>query len=302
MSMKTKSLLTLALTVLSAFMLIFSSCKKTDAIAKPGNFIPDVSSIKNIQVILSGSGADFQTVMLDVQKVEIKEDLDDENQDNDNFAASDDNADDHLRVADEFGRWKTIDQTPQAIDILSLKNGAETLIGNETAMFKVRKIRITLGTNNYLVDNAGETHALRLENDVEKFIYISVYADNIDEDDAMKREDYHLYFDAANSIKEENGSYLLDPMVRPFSNKAYGELTGQVFPSDIHSMLTIEDGDGYTMTAVTENNGEFKVRGLKEGTGYKITVKAANFVSQEFTGITMERGRKTQLDAITLIK
>lgn len=300
--MKTKSLLTLALTALSSFVLIFSSCRKTDAIAKPGDFRPDVASIKNIQVILSGSGADFQTLMLDIQKVEIKEDFDDANQDNDNFATTDDNADDHLKAVDEFGRWKTIDQAPQAIDILSLKNGAETLIGNETAMFRVRKIRITLGTNNYLVNNAGETHALKLENDVEKFIYISVYADDIDEDAAMNQEVFHLYFDAANSIKEENGNYLLDPMVRPFSSKAYGELTGQVFPSDIHSMLTIEDENGYSITAVTENNGEFKVRGLKEGTGYKITVKADNFVSQEFTGITMERGKKTQLDAITLIK
>lgn len=300
--MKTKNLSTLALTALSAFVLIFSSCKKTDAIAKPGNFRPADASIKNIQVILSGSGADFQTVMLDVQKVEIKEDLNDANQDNDNFAASDDNADDHLRATDEFGSWKTIDQTPQSIDIVSLKNGAETLIGNETAMYKVRKIRITLGTNNYLVNNAGETHALKLENDVEKFIYISVHADDVEEDAALNQEVFHLYFDAANSIKEENGNYHLDPMVRPFSNKAYGELTGQIFPSDIHAMLTIEDGNGLTTTAVTENDGTFKVRGLKEGTGYKITMKASNFVSQELTGITMERGKKTQLDAITLIQ
>ncbi len=301
--MKTKNQTSLVLSILAAFVLIFSSCKKTDSFRKPGVYSPTTSaSIKDVQVIITGSGANFQTVMLDVQKVEIKEDLDDANYDNDNFADADDNMDDHLKSVDEFGQWKSTGQAPQMIDMASLKNGAESLIGNATAMYRVRKIRITLGTNNFLVDNAGETHAIRLENDVEKVIYIGIHEDDIDEDQALNQQIFHLYFDAANSIKLDNGNYTLDPIVRPFSMKAYGELTGQVFPEDVNANVKIDDGQGNTILAVTEKNGEFKVRGLKEGNSYTVTVEAPGYVTQEFTSVIMEKGKKTELNAITLVQ
>ena len=303
MSMKTKIQTPLVLSILAAFVLIFSSCKKTDSFRKPGTYPPaTTTSIKDVQVIISSSGANFQSVMLDVQKVEIKEDLDDSNDDNDNFADADDNMDDHLKTVDEYGQWKSTGQAPQLIDMVSLKNGAESLIGNATAMYKVRKIRITLGTNNYIIDNAGETHALRLENDVEKVIYIRVHKDDIDEDLALNQQVFNLYFDAANSIKVDNGNYTLDPMVRPFSMKAFGELTGQVFPEDVSSVLKIDDGQGNSILAFTEKNGEFKVRGLKEGNNYTVIVEAPGYVTQEFFTVIMERGKKTELNAITLVQ
>jgi hypothetical protein len=301
--MKTKNQTSLVLSILAAFVLIFSSCKKTDSFKKPGTYSPaTTASIKDVQIIISSSGANFQTVMLDVQKVEIKEDLDDANYDNDNFADVDDNMDDHLKSVDEFGQWKSTGQAPQMIDMASLKNGAESLIGNATAMFKVRKIRITLGTNNYVIDEAGETHAIRLENDVEKLIYIGVHEDDIDEELALNQQTFHLYFDAAKSIKLDNGNYVLDPIVRPFSMKAFGELTGQVFPQDVNAVVKIDDGQGNTLLAVTEKTGEFKIRGLKEGNNYTVIVEAPGYVTQEFTSVIMEKGKKTDLNAITLIQ
>jgi len=303
MSMKTKNQTSLVLSILAAFVLIFSSCKKTDSFRKPGTFIPGTTaSIKDVQVIISGSGANFQSVMLDVQKVEIKEDLDDLNQDNDNFADADDNMDDHLKTVDEFGQWKSVSQSPQMIDMASLKNGAESILGNTAAMHKIRKIRITLGTNNYIVDKAGETHALRLENDVEKVIYIGVHEDDTDEDQSLNQQLFNLYFDAANSIKEDNGVYTLDPIVRPFSMKAFGVLTGQVFPEDVNAVVKIDDGQGNTILAVTEKTGEFKVRGLKEGNNYTVTLEAPGYITQSVTSVIMEKGKKTELNAVTLIQ
>jgi hypothetical protein len=303
MSMKTKNQTSLILSILAAFVLIFSSCKKTDSFSNTGKY-PTVASraIKDAEVIISSNGANFQSVMLDVQKIEIKEDLNDANDDNDNFADADDNMDDHLKTVDDYGQWKSIGQSPQLIDMASLKNGAETIIGDATAMYRVRKIRITLGTNNYLIDNAGETHPLRLENDVEKVIYIRVYQDDIDEEMALNQQKIHLYFDATNSIKLDNGNYTLDPIVRPFSMKAFGELTGQVFPEDVSSVVKIDDGQGNTIVAYAEKNGEFKIRGLKEGNNYTVTFEALGYITQEVNGVIMEKGKKTELNAITLIQ
>lgn len=303
MSMKTKNQTSLVLSILAAFVLIFSSCKKTDSFRNTGKY-PSIASraIKNADVIISSNGANFQSVMLDVQKIEIKEDLNDANDDNDNFTDADDNMDDHLKSTDDYGQWKSVSQSPQLIDMASLKNGAEAIIGDATVMYRVRKIRITLGTNNYLIDNAGETHPLRLENDVEKVIYIRVYQDDIDDELALNQQKFHLYFDATNSIKLDNGNYTLDPIVRPFSMKAFGELTGQVFPEDVSSFVKIDDGQGNTIVAYAEKNGEFKVRGLKEGNNYTVIVEAPGYVSQEFTSVVMGKGKKTELNAITLIQ
>ena len=303
MSMKTKNQTSLILSILAAFVLIFSSCKKTDSFRNTGKY-PSVASraIKDAKVIISSNGANFQSVMLDVQKIEIKEDLNDANDDNDNFADADDNMDDHLKTVDDYGQWKSIGQSPHLIDMASLKNGAEVIIGDATAMYRVRKIRITLGTNNYLIDNAGETHPLRLENDVEKVIYIRVYQDDFDEELALNQQKFHLYFDVTNSIKLDNGNYTLDPIVRPFSMKAFGELTGQVLPEDVSSVVKIDDGQGNTIVAYAEKNGEFKIRGLKEGNNYTVTFEALGYVTQEVNGVIMEKGKKTELNAITLIQ
>lgn len=303
MSMKTKTQTTLVLSILAAFVLIFSSCKKTDSFRNAGKYSSVASrAIKDVEVIIGSSGANFQSVMLDVQKVEIKEDLNDANDDNDNFADADDNMDDHLKTVDDYGQWKSVGQSPKLIDMASLKNGAESLIGNATAMYRVRKIRITLGTNNYIIDNAGETHPLRLENDVEKVIYIRVHQDDIDEELALNQQKFHLYFDATNSIKLDNGIYTLDPIVRPYSIKAFGELTGQVFPEDVNSYVKIDDGMGNTILAYAEKNGVFKVRGLKEGNNYTVTFEAPGYVTQELNSVIMEKGKKTELNAVTLIQ
>lgn len=303
MSMKTKNQTTLVLSILAAFVLIFSSCKKTDSFRNSGKYSVVASrAIKDVEVIISSSGANFQSVMLDVQKVEFKEDLNGSNDDNDNFADADDNMDDHLRTVDDYGQWKSIGQSPKLIDMASLRNGAESLIGDATALYRVRKIRITLGTNNYIIDNAGETHPLRLENDVEKVIYIRVHQDDIDEELALNQQKFHLYFDATNSIKLENGNYTLDPIVRPFSIKAFGELTGQVFPEDVSSVVKIDDGEGNVILAYTEKNGGFKVRGLKEGNNYTVTFEAPGYVTQELNSVIMEKGKKTELNAVTLIQ
>ena len=277
---------------------IFQSCEKPSKFKTQSQ----VDDARKVSVFLTDGPMDLKNVFIDVQKVEIKEDLDNANYDNDNFADADDNMDDHLKSVDEFGQWKSTGQAPQMIDMASLKNGAESLIGNATAMYKVRKIRITLGTNNYLIDNAGETHAIKLENDVEKVIYIGIHEDDIDEDQALNQQIFHLYFDAANSIKLDNGNYTLDPIVRPFSMKAFGELTGQVFPEDVNANVKIDDGQGNTILAVTEKNGEFRVRGLKEGNSYTVIVEAPGYVTQEFTSVIMEKGKKTDLKDITLFQ
>ena len=81
-----------------------------------------------------------------------------------------------------------------------------------------------------------------------------------------------------------------------------GELTGQVYPEDVSSVVKIDDGEGNVILAYTEKNGGFKVRGLKEGNNYTVTFEATGYVTQELNSVIMEKGKKTELNAVTLIQ
>ena len=79
-------------------------------------------------------------------------------------------------------------------------------------------------------------------------------------------------------------------------------MTGQVFPEDVNAFVKIDDGQGNTIFAYADKDGGFKVRGLKEGNNYTVTFEAQGYVTQEMNSVIMEKGKKTELNAVTLIQ
>ena len=85
----------------------------------------DVPETDTFQVFLTDRPVDFQ-------KVEIKVDKDSGHKHDDRFGENDHDGDDHLKNKDEFGEWIDLWFTPAVIDILSLRNGVETKLGEVT--------------------------------------------------------------------------------------------------------------------------------------------------------------------------
>lgn len=278
-----------------------ASCSKADQIVPPfpGNF-DQPSTANEFSVYLTGGPAEYQQVVLDIQKIEVKEGLDEQDQNYANTVSFDENGDDNMMITDAFGSWKQVNSLPSKIDILSLKNGVDTLLGKITLLNAVRKIRITLGSDNYLIDDQGIKQPLTIENTTENLIYVTLDDSDIDDGETPQQKKIHVDVDLGNSVREQGGSFVLTPAVKAFSSKGYGELAGRIFPENVKALVSITNDLGETTYAIPEQNGEFRVRGLKEGIKYMVSVKAPSYITQTIETIAISKGIKTELNPVYL--
>ena len=288
--MKTSKLFLGLASAMIAMVLVFSACTKSG-----------VNENSSVAIFLTDGPGDFDAVNIDIQKVEVKVDKDEKYKRDDNRNRMDDDKDDHMKRKDDFGEWIDLGFAPKIIDVLSLRNGIETQLGTANIdVGTVRKIRITLGTKNTVV-KTGVTYDLLLVNETSNFLYIKLY-DNHRE--RGNRNDVKVWvdFDIANSIVEANGKFYLKPVLRPFCNANFGEIEGKVLPLDAKAVVRVSDGAGFNAVALPSREGEFKVRGLNDGT-YTVTVEGlAPYKSQTIRNVVVKKGEDTKIGTITLVK
>jgi hypothetical protein len=189
---------------------------------------------------------------------------------------------------------------PGVYDILALRNGADTLLaGGIVPKGTVKQIRITLGNNNSLVKDS-VSYPLKSPSGQVKII-IKLRSDDWDE---LATANFHLWldFDLDRSIlRVRDGMFILNPVIRVFTLKLTGSVSGQVKPFEAWPVITVYN-DKDTGFALPWINGQFKVRGLKPGS-YNVFVNASNgYKDTTLTGITVERNKNTEISKITLSK
>jgi len=285
--MKTKNLFLALASLLMIFAISFSSCTKND-----------MNNGDALQVYLTDGPGDFEAVNIDIQKVEVKLDKDEKQMKDDRFGDDDDDKDDHLKRKDGYGEWVDVKFTPGAIDVFKLRNGVEKLLADGNVTGTIRKIRITLGSNNSVV-KGGVTYPLVLNNATDNFLYIKLNNEHRERGVGNSLKVW-IDFDIANSIVEVNGKFYLKPVLRPFCNANFGEVEGKVLPKGIKATVTLSNGQGLNAVALPGSEGEFKIRGLKEGT-YTATFAADGYITQTKTVIVV-KGKDTKIDLVTLTK
>ena len=287
--MKLKNLFWPIASVALIFSLLFSSCQKNESA---------IAAKNSLSVYLTDAPGDFDSVWIDIQKVEVKIDDDSSRGDDDRFGDDDDDRDDHLKRKDDFGEWVDLAYTPAVVDVLKLRNGVEKMLADGNVTGTVRKIRITLGANNTVV-KAGVTYTLNLVGETTNFLYIKLN-DEHRERGAGNGLKVWVDFDIANSISEVNGKFYLRPVLRPFCNVNFAGAEGRVLPEGIKPTVTFSNGLGFNAVALPAPNGEFKIRGLREGT-YTVTYTATGYVNQTKT-VTVTKGKEIKMDVVTLVK
>jgi hypothetical protein len=285
--MKTKNLFLAFASLLMIFAISFSSCTKNG-----------VSGGDSLQIYLTDGPGDFEAVNIDIQKIEVKLDKDEKQMKDDRFGDNDDDKDDHLKRKDGYGEWVDVKFTPGTIDVFKLRNGVEKLLADGNVTGTVRKIRITLGSNNTVV-KSGVTYPLVLNNNTNNLLYIKLNNEHR-ERGAGNGLKVWIDFDIANSIAEVNGKFYLRPVLRPFCNANFGEVEGKVLPKGIKATVTFSNGQGLNAVALPGSEGEFKIRGLKEGT-YTATFAADGYITHTKT-VNVVKGKNTKLDLVTLTK
>ena len=277
--------------ILMMFMLAFSACDKNN-----------VDGGSSLALYLTDGPGEFEAVNIDIQKVEVKVDKHEEHKHDDNFGSGDDDRDDHLNRRDDFGEWIDIGFSASVIDVLALRNGVETKLGEANIEAgTVRKIRITLGTNNTVVKD-GVTHDLTLisPNPNENYFYIKLFNKHRE---GGNRNGVKVWvdFDIANSITETNGQYFLRPVLRPFCNANFGAIAGSVSPLNAAAIVRITDGESFNSVALPNPEGRFMIRGLEEGT-YTLSYEGApGYITQTVSNVVVTKGQVTRVDAVTLV-
>lgn len=274
-----------------ALALFFHSCQKE--VSSGGNTFP--AGKTKLSVYLTDGPLDFQKVLVDIQRIEVKIDTCRRHEDDDHDGPGCD--DDHDSLSNHCEIWDTLDIHPGVYDLVKLRNGLDTLLASSFILHgKIERLKITLGNNNsVMVDSV--VHTLHLINN-QHFVFVNIHREHLD---SISSNNFQLFldFDLAHSIKLINGEYWLKPVLKPFGRHSSGEIEGKIRP--VHSFGTIKAFNSTdTAFAVPEDEGEFKIRGLREGT-YSLFIDGINgYQDSTISNIMVNRGSETDAGRIQL--
>lgn len=267
---------------------IFDSCTKSEYSAS--------GSEEQLSVYLTDHPADFDKVLVQVTMVEVKLDTSSHKND-DSYGDRDMDDDDHRKGHDEFGHWDTLKVNPGTYDLLTLRNGVDTLLAQGTINGKARKIRITVGSVTVVKDSI--SYPVSLLPGAQNYLYIKLHDKHIQRSGNVQQ--LWLDFDVSRSIVEINGKYYLRPVLKPFCDKNSGELEGKVGPAEASAIVRVYNASD-TATAIPDKKGEFRIRGLAEG-DYSVLYDGSNgYQDTTISNVKITKGRDTRLQAVTLKK
>ncbi|MBY0348823.1 MAG: DUF4382 domain-containing protein [Hydrotalea flava] len=240
----------------------------------------------------------FDHVYLDIDSVMVLVDTSENTRNNDttNWERVGDD-DEHHHPEGSFV-WENLHVQPGIYDILSLSNGVDTLLASANIKVgAIRLIRINLGSRNSLVKNS-VSYPLNLFPGSKGYVIIQLKGDEWEEYQPGASRLW-LDFDVARSIIEINNQFYLKPVFHFFTEDKTGSISGTVLPFNAYSVLSIYRGED-TAYAIPKKNGEFKVRGLKDGS-YSVFINASNgYKDTTINNITINGANNVNIGVIQL--
>jgi hypothetical protein len=275
-----------------AASVLFYSCQKDVSVTNDN--IP--AGMNKVSVYLTDGPTDYQNVFIDIQRIEIKLDTCRRNRDDDHDHPGCD--DDHDSVSTRCQVWDTLNINAGVYDLLTLRNGLDTLLASGFVLNgKIERIKITLGNNNSVVVDS-VSYPLQLINN-QHFVYINIRREHLD----MLSENnlrFYLDFNLNRSIIYFNGKYWLKPVLKPFGRHSSGEIEGKIRPVHSAGMIKAYNATDTGYALPWWHEGEFKIRGLQEGT-YSLFIDGINgYRDTTIDNITVRRSRETDLGNIQL--
>jgi Domain of unknown function (DUF4382) len=275
------------------FCLLAFSCQKSGV---SNNNIP--AGQTGLKIFLTDDPSlSFDDVFIDIQKLEVKVQDSDEISGDDRDRSGSDDRDNH---GDSGDGWMALPIHPGVYDILQFRNGLDTLFasGAFPSIRSLKKIRLTLGSNNSVVFN-GATFPLVVKNNNDIVVI------NLGDDEfslSQGQLQFSLDFDAGRSIRMKGNEFELDPQIRIFSKEKAGSIEGTVLPADAQAVVMAFNGTD-TSTAKPEREGEFEIVGLKAGT-YSLLYHATanNYQDTTINNIVVAGKEDTHVKTVTLHK
>jgi hypothetical protein len=287
-----------SLSLLLITVLITFSCQKDADL----NGVPEGQ--QRVRIRLSDNPVSFDAVNVDIQRVEILvkpdscrgRDSDDDDDDDNSCHHDHDGDDDHHDNG--CAVWDTLDIRAGVYNLLDLTNGADTLLATGfTVAGKIKKIRLTLGSDNSVVVDS-VSYPLTLWNTNNR-VTINVRGEDIEE---ITPGDLQVWldFDAGRSIvRINNNRFVLKPFLRIWLPALTASLKGKVLPEAAGAVISaISNGD--TLVAIPAD-GRFKIRGLRGSTADILFNATANgYRDTTIRNVSLQHGRETDIGTIQL--
>ena len=282
-----------AATLIAIVSLVAVACNKSTT-------VENGAGIQQVNFMLTDGPGSYDNVFIDIKSLQIVIDTAREGsrkRDTCNW----DHIGSHRESRKDSGLvWTTIPIKAGVYDILKFRNGLDTLFASANVpKGSVRLVRIEFGTNNSLVKDS-VTHPLNLSPNLPNFIVIKLKGHEFEEF-ASRRHRLWLDFDVSRSIIEANGRFYLVPVMHTFVEKNTASVAGKVKPRDAKAVITLFNNTD-TAYALPNKEGEFKMRGLKDGT-YKLFVKASNgYRDTTINNVVVVQPKTTSVGVIELKK
>ncbi len=293
MKMKTRNILSFAAMLAFVFAIVATSCNRSSSAVQP-------AGQQSLALYLTDGPGLFDSVLIDIQSIKVFVDTSTNTRVHDSCDWNRRGADEHIK--DTSFIWVDLGVKAGIYDLLQLRNGVDSLIAASTfPKGAIRMIKITIGTNNTLVKNSVH-YPITIPAGAPNYVLITTRGDEYDEF-LPGRSRLWLDFDVARSIVQtRNGSFYLRPVFHFFTIKATASIVGQITPQrDAQAVLTIYNSTD-TAYALPSPNGNFAVRGLKDGT-YSVFVNSTRpYLDTTINNVIVAAPKQTSLGVITLHK
>jgi hypothetical protein len=294
--MKKRNTLYYVSAILVIIVVIVSSCSKNSS-------IESATGEQNVSLYLTDAPAIYDKVLIDIKSVKILVDTskDTRKKDSCNWERIGDERERRFASGDSSLVWEDLSIKAGVYDVLKLRNGLDTLLASKSVVNgTVRLIKIEFGTNNSVIKDS-LSYPLQLPKGAPNYIIIKLKGHEFDEYLPRKLRLW-LDFDIANSIiQERNNQFYLRPWIKFFTEKTTASLSGRVTPMEAKPIIVVFNNTD-TAFALPNNEGYFKIRGLKEGT-YTLYVNASNgYIGKTISNITVSKTKELLLGTIELKK
>jgi hypothetical protein len=294
--MKTKQVL-LGAMMLFAIAFTITSCQKSESTQAP-------AGKQNLSLYMTDGPGFFDQVFVEIKAVQVLVDTTKDTRKNDTcnwdrlgayIGSTSGNRKDSGLV------WTNLNIRAGVYDILNLRNGVDTLLAaTDIPKGAIRLIRIEIGTQNSVVKDS-VTYPLYWYENKPNYILIKLKGNECEEY-LPGRIRLWLDFDISRSvIIVNNNKFYLKPIFHFFVEKKTASVSGKVKPQDAKAVLTLFNNTD-TAYALPDKNGEFKMRGLKNGT-YSLFINASNnYKDTTINNIKVEAPKNTNVGVIELKK
>jgi hypothetical protein len=249
---------------------VFYSCSKSESGTNTGN--------ATISVHLVDGPAAYDKVYIDIQDVQVKATTDTSN-----------------------NNWQSLNIARKGVyNLLNFKNGLDTVLGTlSLPAGNISQVRLVLGTNNSVVIN-GVNYPLQTPSAQQSGLKLAVNYN------VLAGVNYHYWidFDAARSIVQTgNGSYILKPVIKVFTEATSGAIKGIVLPvsSKAWAFAIVNANDTISSTMIDELSGGFMLRALPANT-YKVAFHGTvgTFRDTTYTNVVVTNGVVTNVGTVQL--